>query len=236
VTAAAAPTTGERSGAERPILLVHGFASNTAMLAPLARHLARTLHRKVVRVALSPGRDDLRTSAAELQAALDELAAHADFEFADIVAHSMGGLTATYVLKKLDRGRKVRCVITLGTPHRGTPCARPGVLVLGALGRALWQMLPGSELVRELRSLEAPRGSFLVSISGERDWLVPSRWSQLDTRPEHRNLTLPGVNHTELLVDRNVLARVALELGATAGCAAAGVPADWYARPEALAA
>jgi pimeloyl-ACP methyl ester carboxylesterase len=211
-TATRCRLSGARYGASRPILLVHGFASNAAMLAPLARHLSRTLRRMVVRVQLSAGRDDLRNSAAALQRVLEEHGAHPDFEHADIVAHSMGGLTATYLLKKLDRGRRVRSVVTLGTPHRGAPLAGLGVLVLGALSRALWQMIPGSGLVSELRTLEAPNGSRVVSIAGTSDWLVPSRWSRLDPRPSHRNLTLPGLSHCALLVAREALDRVAQEL------------------------
>jgi pimeloyl-ACP methyl ester carboxylesterase len=214
-------TTGERHGSARPVLLVHGFASNTAMLAPLARHLAKRLRRKVVRVPLSAGRDDLRSSAAELQDVVEDQASRAGFEYADIVAHSMGGLTATYLLKKLDRGRRVRSVVTLGTPHRGTPLAQLGVLALGRASRAVWQMVPGSSLVRELRTLEAPKGSRVISIAGERDWLVPSRWSRLAERSQHRNLLLPGLSHTALLVARGALERVALEIAPTAADAAA---------------
>ncbi len=205
-------TSGSRHGAHRPILLVHGFASSAAMLAPLARHLSRTLRRRVIRVQLSAGRDDLRRSAAALQRVLSLHAAHPDFEHADIVAHSMGGLTATYLLKKLDRGRHVRSVVTLGTPHRGAPLAGLGVLLLGALSRALWQMVPGSGLLRELRQLDAPRGSRIVSIAGTSDWLVPNRFSRLDATPAHRNLSLPGLSHCALLVARAALDRVAEEL------------------------
>ena len=46
------PTTGSKYRASRPILLVHGFASTEAVLAPLARHLSRTLRRKAVWVGL----------------------------------------------------------------------------------------------------------------------------------------------------------------------------------------
>jgi len=217
-------STGERHGSARPILLVHGFASNTAMLAPLARHLTRRLRRKVIRVPLSAGRDDLRRSAGELQRVVEDQAARRGFEYADIVGHSMGGLTATYVLKKLDRGRRVRSVVTLGTPHRGTPLAQLGVLALGKASRAVWQMVPGSSLVRELRTLEAPKGSRVISIAGDRDWLVPSRWSRLAERAQHRNLLLPGLSHTALLVARGALERVAVELAPAPVSEAAGAP------------
>jgi len=218
------PTTGKGHGNARPILLVHGFASNAAMMAPLARYLSRNLRRKVVRVSLSPGREDLRSSAAALERVLIEQASHPDFEYVDVVAHSMGGLTATYLLKKLDRRRRVRSVITLGTPHHGTPLARLGVAVFGSVSRALFQMVPGSDLVRELLAIDVPEGSRLVSIAGARDWLVPRRCSLLDDRPEQRNLTIAGVGHSGLLVAGAALSLVALELATVA------LPAGAFAR------
>ena len=223
-------TNGNKYGVSRPILLVHGFASTEAMLAPLARHLSQTLRRKVVRVDLCPGRENLRTSAAKLHRVLAEHAAHPDFEHADIVAHSMGGLTAAYLLKKLDRGRRVRSLVTLGTPHRGTPLARLGVLLFGTGSEAVWQMLPGSDFVRELHALATPKGSRVVSIAGESDWLVPIRCSRLEEREEHRNLTLPGVSHTELLVARDVLDQVVIELATDWAYASpvATLPADRF--------
>lgn len=39
----------------------------------------------------------------------------------DIIAHSLGGLDARYALAKLGLSAKVRSLVTIGTPHRGTP-------------------------------------------------------------------------------------------------------------------
>lgn len=40
-----------------------------------------------------------------------------------LIGHSMGGLDVRHVAHALDPGRRVDHVITLGTPHRGTPVA-----------------------------------------------------------------------------------------------------------------
>jgi pimeloyl-ACP methyl ester carboxylesterase len=95
----------KRSDASRPVLLLHGFASSPRVLAPLERHLRRALGREVVRMRLSAGRQDLRASAHEVQRLLERLARSDAFEYADVVGHSMGGLIAAYLLKKLDRGQ-----------------------------------------------------------------------------------------------------------------------------------
>jgi len=41
----------------------------------------------------------------------------------DIIAHSLGGLDARYALAKLGLASRVRSLVTIGTPHRGTPLA-----------------------------------------------------------------------------------------------------------------
>lgn len=41
----------------------------------------------------------------------------------DIIAHSLGGLDARYALAHLGLDRRVRSLVTIGTPHRGTPLA-----------------------------------------------------------------------------------------------------------------
>jgi hypothetical protein len=116
----------------------------------------------------------------------------------------MGGLTATYLLKALDRGRRLRSVVTLGTPQQGTPLARLGALVLGRESQAVWQMLPGCPFIEELASLGTPPRSRLVSIAGGRDWIVPQHSARVRRRAGQINRTLPDVGHTEMLVRREV--------------------------------
>jgi triacylglycerol lipase len=41
----------------------------------------------------------------------------------DLIAHSLGGLDARYALAHLGLARRVRSLVTIGTPHRGTPLA-----------------------------------------------------------------------------------------------------------------
>lgn len=51
-----------------------------------------------------------------------------------LVGHSMGGLDARYVASRLDPARRIRRVITIGTPHRGSAAAEL------ALGRGTWPL------------------------------------------------------------------------------------------------
>lgn len=74
-------------------------------------------------------------------------------ERVDIIAHSLGGLDARYALAKLGLASKVRALVTVGTPHQGTPLvdlfingpigvARKGLGVLGVTTRALDWLSP----------------------------------------------------------------------------------------------
>jgi pimeloyl-ACP methyl ester carboxylesterase len=186
-----------------PVILLHGFGTSSAVTAPLARYLRRELGRPVIRVPLG-GRlpihlGDVRKSA---QRVLDEIERRAladGFPHVDVVGHSLGGLVATYLLKALDGGRRVRRVVTLGTPHRGTPAALLGALLLGFFSRAIWQMIPGSPLLRQLGKLPVPAGSEIVAVSSDADNLVPVPFAQPRLMPRLRCAGLSGLGHVEFL-------------------------------------
>ncbi len=66
---------------------------------------------------------------ASIAARAEDLAAFVneiDARRVNVVAHSMGGLDARYALAKLGLERKVASLVTVGTPHRGTPLADLG--------------------------------------------------------------------------------------------------------------
>jgi pimeloyl-ACP methyl ester carboxylesterase len=186
-----------------PVILLHGFGTSSAVTAPLARYLRRELGRPVIRVPLG-GRlpihlGDVRKSAARVLSEIEQRAAEAGFPYVDVVGHSLGGLVATYLLKALDRGRRVRRVITLGTPHRGTPAALFGALVLGVFSRAIWQMIPGSPLLRELSRLPVPSGSEVVAVASDADHLVPAVFARPQLMPRLRCAAVSGLGHVEFL-------------------------------------
>jgi pimeloyl-ACP methyl ester carboxylesterase len=191
--------------ASRPILLLQGFGSSAGGLVHLGRELERALGRKIVVVPSCGGRVGLRERARDVNRVLDRLAAAPGFEYADVVGHSMGGLVATCLLKCVDGGRRVRNVLTLGTPHRGTPLARVCSLLFGGLSRVMRQMTPRSGFLEELKWMPVPSGCRLVSIAGERDRVVPARFAQLMPLPGHRDLRIPGATHLRLVFSPSVL-------------------------------
>jgi pimeloyl-ACP methyl ester carboxylesterase len=202
----------------QPIVLLQGFAASSLVLRPLESYLTQALGRPVVRVRLggriAPQLGCIRSSAERVIAALDELARVRGFRHADVVGHSMGGLVATYALKKLDSRRRIRRVITLGAPHRGTPLALAGALVFGAFSQALWQMVPGSSFLRELDELPVPAGSELVAVSAGGDAVVPRGFAHVLPGPGHRNAMLARLDHLGFLHQRESLSFVRTALAA----------------------
>jgi triacylglycerol lipase len=203
---------------DHPVILLPGFCAPTRSLVALDRRIERVLGRPAIRFPLATGPllpiVDVRGSAARADALLARLARERDFSRVDVVGHSLGGLVATYWLKRIDRGRRIRRVITLGTPHAGTAVAAPGALLLGLFSRALWQMTPGSSLLRELETEPMPIGSELVAIASRGDAVVPVHRARAASRPRQRSVELARVGHCELLWSSAAFRLVASALAA----------------------
>lgn len=188
-----------RGNGRRPIVLLHGFAGWSRGLLPLEDFLARELSREVVRLRLGTGLESLESAAGRAAGFLARVAAAHPGQRIDVVAHSMGGLVASYLLKTIDRGAHLGAVITLGTPHRGTPFALAGARLLGRLGPSLAQMAPGSRFLEALEREPVPEGSALYSLAGLADLLVPAPCARLPKRPRHHNRLLSAADHWDLV-------------------------------------
>jgi triacylglycerol lipase len=124
-------------GAPLPVILVHGLFGFDRMGIPgarmdyfrgIAKHL-ETLGCHAHAVKLSRAKS-VPERARELCDAITAL----NHERVDLIAHSMGGLDARYALAHLGLASRVRSLVTVGTPHRGTPLA--DLAVDGPLGVA----------------------------------------------------------------------------------------------------
>ncbi|HVU00698.1 MAG TPA: alpha/beta fold hydrolase [Polyangiaceae bacterium] len=120
----------------------------------------------------------------------------------NVVAHSMGGLDARWAISNLGLHSRVSSLVTVGTPHRGTPIADLlGHIGLGA-GDGLRDLTPESTSAFNENVLDAPDvfyGSFvgasrrvqrflepghsyLNRLSGANDGIVPAssqRWGKV---------------------------------------------------------
>jgi triacylglycerol lipase len=105
----------------------------------------------------------------------------------NIIAHSMGGLDARYAIARLGLAERVASLITIGTPHRGSPVADTGMKLLGVkLGLEPLLSLVGFKAFLDLteessrsfnRSVRDVRGVFYASVvatvDGERHPVHP---------------------------------------------------------------
>jgi triacylglycerol lipase len=113
-------------GAPLPVVLVHGLFGFDRIGVPgarfdyfrgIAKHLGTLgCHAHAVKL---PMASSVPARAKELVAAIEALP-HGRI---DLIAHSLGGLDARYALAHLGLANRVRSLVTVGTPHRGTPIA-----------------------------------------------------------------------------------------------------------------
>jgi pimeloyl-ACP methyl ester carboxylesterase len=136
-----------------------------------------------------------------------------------IIGHSKGGIVARHYVQHHGGDSRVKSLITLGTPHHGTPTAALGLgLMLGGLlSRSPLQMLPMSPMVRLLRRDAFPSSIPLVSLYSKSDIVCPWPCSVLRPRPGEssmENIVLSGVGHTALTHDMAVYRQVKQQLDA----------------------
>ncbi len=113
-------------GPPLPVILVHGLFGFDRIGVPgarfdyfrgIAKHLDTLgCHAHAVRL---PRAASVPARAKELVAAIEAL----PHERIDLIAHSLGGLDARYALAHLGLASRVRSLVTVGTPHRGSPIA-----------------------------------------------------------------------------------------------------------------
>jgi len=124
-------------GAPLPVVLVHGLFGFDRIGVPgarfdyfrgIAKHL-ESLGCEAHAVRL-PAAASVPERARELVAAIEAL----PHPRIDLIAHSLGGLDARYALTHLGLASRVRSLVTVGTPHRGTPLA--DLAIKGPLGWA----------------------------------------------------------------------------------------------------
>lgn len=139
------------------------------------------------------------------------------FDRLHIIGHSKGGLIARKYVQQHGGERRVKSLITLGTPHHGTPTA---AIAVALMGFGLWKssaadLLPRSRLVRDLGRDRFPDAIPLTSIYSKQDLVCPHWCSVLRPRgtTQMRNVAVEGIGHSQLAWDAGVYrhVRTALE-------------------------
>jgi triacylglycerol lipase len=206
-------------GCARPVLLLHGWFSSRRTFDILERRLRRdgygvfSLDLGGLRgSSIGRGIDDL---ADLVRAKVERIyARYPGLGPLTIIGHSKGGLIGTYYVKKLGGWRRTRAVVTLGTPHRGTPLAWLG-LPLALVTRSLVQMVPGSAFLARLDDGPWPAQVRLTSVWSRRDGASPYPSGVIDTHGlSHLVNVEVDADHRGLLTRKRVYEAVLRELRA----------------------
>jgi triacylglycerol lipase len=145
-----------------PVVLVHGLFGFDEIELGQRRHayfrgvrgaLERDGHAvRVARVALAG-------SIASRAGALARCVGEVESRRVNVVAHSMGGLDARYAIARLGLDRRVAALVTVGTPHHGSPLADVSGALTERLGlaRALAAAGVSIDAFRDLTSASLAR-------------------------------------------------------------------------------
>jgi pimeloyl-ACP methyl ester carboxylesterase len=147
---------------------------------------------------------DIRRSAFLIHRKIERILAQLPLNRIDIIGHSMGGLIGLYYIKKLGGHARVRKLLMIGSPVKGTWAALLGVATLGLLSTSSWQLLPRSRFLDELNNGEIPPGVEVHTVAAARDWVCPLPSTRL--RGAHA-VTVP-LGHSSLVVSPMVYRRL----------------------------
>ena len=175
------------------------------MLDPLAKFLIAggwpATHVHIARF-----RDPLGSNvehAVEIERAVARLRHSSNSESIAIVAHSMGGLATRWYLGH-SADERIRSVIFLATPHRGTWLAWLG------WGPGAAEMRPQSSFMRELQTVGLPADVRVLSFRAPVDtrvWPSASAWIE-----GAEQKTLPAAGHRRILRHPRVFDEIARAL------------------------
>ncbi|QXQ98947.1 alpha/beta fold hydrolase [Streptomyces sp. WY228] len=208
--ATALPATATTVAAPPPVVLLHGFIDNRSVFLLLRRALLRNdhghhRHRHLESLNYSPLTRDIRAAAGLLGRHVEEICARTGHHRVDIVGHSLGGLIARYYVQRLGGDRRVRTLVTLGTPHGGTAVA-PGA----GVHPIVRQMRAGSSVIEELRAPAPGCRTRFVSFWSELDQvMVPAETACVDHPDlDAVNVRVTGIGHLALPVHPTVAAAI----------------------------
>lgn len=207
----------------RPILLIPGFMSTRRGLTVLERRLRRDGY-CVFSLNLGGLLGTFNTRSIEetalfVREKVERLYRKYDLGPLTIIGHSKGGLIGRYYIKRLGGHDRTCGLITMGTPHHGTPTAYFGAAVTGLFAPSIWQLMPMSPFIRRLKEGTFPSHVHFASIYSKADRISPFPVSMIEDggHPNLVNLEVADVSHHEFLLRRNVydLVRTQLDLAYT---------------------
>lgn len=200
------------SNCPRPVLLLYGFMSTRRVFEVLEHRLRRDQF-CVWSINLGGWKDAFNTNAIDVTAerVRDKIERlyqrYPSMGPLSIVGHSKGGIIGTYYVKRLGGDRRVKNLVTLASPHNGSPSAYFGVVTHGLISRSIWQLTPMSPFIRRLKMGAFPRDVRFTSIFSKADRVNPFPSCLVENEqssPRLTNVEIADVKHREFVTSKTV--------------------------------
>jgi triacylglycerol lipase len=143
---AAARDAGDARDARDPVLLVHGFNGSAASWHTMTDRLEAAGYPRSAIDAISYDSTDSNVGIAQqIGREVDALLARTGAKKVDVIAHSMGAISARYYVERLGGAAKVDAFVSLAGVNRGTYWAVACSVLVSCR-----EMVPGSSLLDRL--------------------------------------------------------------------------------------
>jgi uncharacterized membrane protein YdjX (TVP38/TMEM64 family)/pimeloyl-ACP methyl ester carboxylesterase len=203
-----------------PVLLLYGFFSSRKSMTILERVLSSKGYEVVtfnlggiLGVFFTRG---IIESAKAIDLKLKKFFIRNEVDKVNIVAHSKGGIVALWWILRLGGNKHCNKVITLAAPFRGCWWAWLALFTpLGIFFRDLWQMRPGSNLIKVLNSSKVPENVTIYNLYSDNDMLVRGKNGVFKLEPHKNIIPVPihFTGHYDMLLRRDVAKVVSDLLG-----------------------
>lgn len=154
---------------ERPVLFLHGYMGKPEEFKEMSEWMSRegqNVNGGIINVdnlneldpkanmftlAFTKPYQTMDVNAAEIKKTVEAICKATGYETIDIVAHSKGGLDArTYMM---DADERVDHIVTIGTPHKGSPLANIELVVREELNKPVFPPIKDPQINKSLREL-----------------------------------------------------------------------------------
>lgn len=188
---------------KRPLLLVHGIWHNNSAFFLLKHFLRKRGWNNIFYVDLQTTRFSIPELAEQLRDSVENILKKTEKQKIDLIAHSLGGIISRYYIQFLGGGSKVKNLITLGTPHRGTSLSFLG------LHESMRSLRPTGRFMNYLNNHKLPAGVQYISIWSQFDFMIlpPENAMLLSSQAEDpldiTNIETSIVGHGGFLVSKD---------------------------------